>query len=132
MFRLTRDIVDGFGPSGVEGTFRRCCEETMRVLRESKDDLLTILEVLTHDPLYNWSMTPEKAFKIQGGWRFNRIKKGPKKSPKRALKGFLKWTHLKVLVLYCQIKNGPKKVLTRKMSIESRPCSMAMSCLSAL
>ncbi len=22
-FRLTRDIVDGFGPSGVEGTFRR-------------------------------------------------------------------------------------------------------------
>ena len=66
MFRLTRDIVDGFGPSGVEGTFRRCCEETMRVLRESKDDILTILEVLTHDPLYNWSMTPEKAFKIQG------------------------------------------------------------------
>ena len=65
MLRLTRDIVDGFGPSGVEGTFRRCCEETMRVLRESKDDILTILEVLTHDPLYNWSMTPEKAFKIQ-------------------------------------------------------------------
>ena len=36
------------------------------MLRESKDDILTILEVLTHDPLYNWSMTPEKAFKIQG------------------------------------------------------------------
>ena len=66
--RLTRDIVDGFGPSGVEGTFRRCCEETMRVLRASRDDILTILEVLTHDPLYNWSMTPEKAFKIQGRW----------------------------------------------------------------
>ena len=68
LLRLTRDIVDGFGPSGVEGTFRRCCEETMRVLRASRDDILTILEVLTHDPLYNWSMTPEKAFKIQGGW----------------------------------------------------------------
>ena len=64
--------MDGFGPSGVEGTFRRCCEETMRVLRESKDDILTILEVLTHDPLYNWSMTPEKAFKIQG-WTVKKV-----------------------------------------------------------
>jgi phosphatidylinositol kinase/protein kinase (PI-3 family) len=39
----------------------------MGVLRQSKDDVLTILEVLTHDPLYNWSMTPEKAYRIQYG-----------------------------------------------------------------
>ena len=26
-FRLTRDVVDGFGISGVDGVFRSCCEE---------------------------------------------------------------------------------------------------------
>ena len=30
-FRLSRDIIDGFGPSGVEGTFRRCAETTLKV-----------------------------------------------------------------------------------------------------
>ncbi len=66
-FRLTRDIVDGFGPSGVEGTFRSSFEAAMRVLRSNKASLMTILEVLVHDPLYNWSMTPEKARRIQRG-----------------------------------------------------------------
>ena len=28
---------------------------------------MTILEVLTHDPLYNWSMTLEKAYRLQYG-----------------------------------------------------------------
>ena len=39
----------------------------MRVLREHREDIMTILEVLVHDPLYNWSMTPEKAFRMQHG-----------------------------------------------------------------
>merc|ERR1719369_2310127 len=60
-FRLTRDIVDGFGPAGVEGVFRRCCERSMGVLRDNKSAILTVLEVLVHDPLYNWSVGPEKA-----------------------------------------------------------------------
>ena len=34
-FRLTRDIVNGMGQSGTEGVFRRCCEETLRVLRHN-------------------------------------------------------------------------------------------------
>lgn len=66
-FRLTRDIIDGFGPSGVEGTFRKSAEATMRVLRSNKDAILTILEVLMFDPLYNWSLTPVQAYKIQHG-----------------------------------------------------------------
>jgi len=57
-FRLTRDIVDGFGLSGVEGVMRRCCEETMRVLRANKEALLTLIEVFIHDPLYKWGLTP--------------------------------------------------------------------------
>lgn len=35
-FRLTRDLVDGMGITGVEGVYRRCCEETMRVLRSNQ------------------------------------------------------------------------------------------------
>ena len=44
-FRLTRDIIDGMGVSGVEGIFRRCCEATLSVMRTNKDALLTIIEV---------------------------------------------------------------------------------------
>ncbi|KAG6545648.1 hypothetical protein Mapa_012833 [Marchantia paleacea] len=44
-FRLTRDIVDGMGVTGVEGVFRRVCEATLSVLRENKEALLTIVEV---------------------------------------------------------------------------------------
>ena len=60
-FRLTRDIVDGMGISGVEGTMRRCSEEVMEVLRASKEQLLTIVEVFIHDPLYKWALSPVKA-----------------------------------------------------------------------
>ena len=57
-FRLTRDVVDGMGISGSEGVFRRCCEETMRILRARHSALLTILEVFIHDPLYRWALDP--------------------------------------------------------------------------
>ena len=55
-FRLTRDIVDAMGITGVEGVFRRCCEETMNVLRENHASLITIVEVFIHDPLYRWAL----------------------------------------------------------------------------
>ena len=42
-FRLSRDVVDGFGPTGVEGVFRKNCERTMKVLREHKAALVTVL-----------------------------------------------------------------------------------------
>ncbi|XP_047515657.1 serine-protein kinase ATM [Pieris napi] len=53
-FRLTQDIIAGFGCSGVEGIFRRCCEKTLQLLRDNQETLLTILEVLLCDPLYLW------------------------------------------------------------------------------
>lgn len=40
--------------AGVDGVFRRCCEETLRVLRERSSVIMTILEVFKHDPLQNW------------------------------------------------------------------------------
>ena len=60
-FRLTRDMVDGMGITGVDGVMRQCCEHTMNVLREHKDELLTIVEVLLYDPLYSWTLTKQKA-----------------------------------------------------------------------
>ncbi|XP_059502620.1 serine-protein kinase ATM isoform X2 [Stegostoma tigrinum] len=64
-FRLTRDIVDGMGITGVEGVFRRCCEKTMEVMRSSQEALLTIVEVLLYDPLFDWTMNPLKALYLQ-------------------------------------------------------------------
>ncbi|EST09037.1 PIK-related kinase, FATC [Kalmanozyma brasiliensis GHG001] len=64
-FRLTRDIVDGMGIHGVEGTFRRCCEETLRVLRAHQDVIKTVLEVFRHDPLFAWTSNPIKVLRAQ-------------------------------------------------------------------
>ncbi|KAF7136371.1 hypothetical protein RHSIM_Rhsim08G0157900 [Rhododendron simsii] len=64
-FRLTRDRIDGRGVNGVEGVFRRCCEDTLCVMRTNKEALLTIVEVFIHDPLYKWALSPLKALQRQ-------------------------------------------------------------------
>ncbi|EXB28723.1 Serine/threonine-protein kinase ATM [Morus notabilis] len=64
-FRRTRDIIDGMGVTGVEGVFRRCCEETLSVMRTNEEALLTIVEVFIHDPLYKWALSPLKALQRQ-------------------------------------------------------------------
>ncbi|GAA5832573.1 hypothetical protein JCM11251_001373 [Rhodosporidiobolus azoricus] len=65
-FRLTQNFVDGFGMSGVDGVFRRCSEETLRVLRERSSILMTVLEVCKYDPLQNWAVSADMAKRIQG------------------------------------------------------------------
>eukprot|EP01063_Lacrimia_lanifica_P003407 TRINITY_DN11822_c0_g2_i1.p1 TRINITY_DN11822_c0_g2~~TRINITY_DN11822_c0_g2_i1.p1 ORF type:complete len:1549 (+),score=539.65 TRINITY_DN11822_c0_g2_i1:223-4647(+) len=57
-FRLTRDVVDGMGVTGVEGVFRRTAERTLGILRHNKELLETVVEVFIHDPLYNYSLDP--------------------------------------------------------------------------
>lgn len=64
-FRLTRDIVDGMGVTKTEGIFRRCCEFTMDALREDKDSIMTLLNVLRYDPLYSWTVSPLRAKRMQ-------------------------------------------------------------------
>jgi len=64
-FRLTRDIVDGMGITKTEGVFRRCCEFTMDALREDKDTIMTLLNVLRYDPLYSWTLSPLRAKRVQ-------------------------------------------------------------------
>jgi ataxia telangiectasia mutated family protein len=57
-FRLTRDIVDGMGVTGTEGTFRRCCERVLTVLKKHATTISTILEVIIHDPMFRWLLSP--------------------------------------------------------------------------
>ncbi len=64
-FRLTRDIVDGMGPSGTDGVFFKAAEATLGVLRNNADTLLTILSAVVSDPLYKWSISPQKARQLQ-------------------------------------------------------------------
>jgi serine-protein kinase ATM len=59
------DMVDAMGITGFEGVFRRCCEETIRVLRAEQEAILTILEVFLHDPLYRWTLSSLAALKRQ-------------------------------------------------------------------
>ena len=64
-FRLTRNIVDGFGPLGTEGTFTKTAEQTLDILKENSDALLTILSALVADPLYRWTISRVQALKFQ-------------------------------------------------------------------
>ncbi|KAJ4469561.1 hypothetical protein J3R30DRAFT_3551103 [Lentinula aciculospora] len=59
-FRMTPDMVDGMGISGTNGVFQRCAEETLRVLRDGSDVIMTVLQVFRYDPLYNWTMSDYK------------------------------------------------------------------------
>ncbi|KAJ8029668.1 Serine/threonine-protein kinase ATR [Holothuria leucospilota] len=54
-FRLTHNMLDGMGPLGFEGVFRRACEVTMTVMRDQKDPLMSVLKTLIYDPLVEWS-----------------------------------------------------------------------------
>jgi len=53
-FRLTPELVDAFGLTGVEGSFRRTMEVSMTVLRENRDTLLSVLEPFLRDPTVAW------------------------------------------------------------------------------
>mmetsp|Transcript_7538 Transcript_7538/g.18536 ORF Transcript_7538/g.18536 Transcript_7538/m.18536 type:complete len:1263 (+) Transcript_7538:1-3789(+) len=66
-FRLTRDIVDGMGGcvGDVEGSFKRCMELTLQLLRDQKHVLLTVIEVFLHDPLFKWALSPLKAMMLR-------------------------------------------------------------------
>lgn len=55
-FRLTRMLIQAMEVSGIEGTFRITCENSMRVLRDNKESIMAVLEAFIHDPLINWRL----------------------------------------------------------------------------
>ncbi|KAH3667824.1 hypothetical protein WICMUC_005224 [Wickerhamomyces mucosus] len=59
-FRLTANMIDAFGITGVEGTFRKSCEVTLNLLRTNEIILMNILESFLHDPIMDWSRKKSK------------------------------------------------------------------------
>lgn len=53
-FRLTPNMVDAFGLTGTEGTYRYALETCLRLLRENKDVLMSVLEPFIRDPTVCW------------------------------------------------------------------------------
>ncbi|KAK3275904.1 hypothetical protein CYMTET_15995 [Cymbomonas tetramitiformis] len=54
-FRLTQNLVDGCGITGYEGMFSKVCEITLKVLRENRESMMSVLETFVHDPLLEWT-----------------------------------------------------------------------------
>ena len=73
-FRLTRMMVRAMEVSGIEGTFRITCEQTMKVLRENKDSLLAILEAFVYDPLISFRLLTGDI--LREGKKMEKIAKG--------------------------------------------------------
>ncbi|KAI3638579.1 hypothetical protein MIR68_003077 [Amoeboaphelidium protococcarum] len=59
-FRLTRDIIDGMGLCGVNGPFMNNATKMLDILRDGREELQSMLEVLRIDPLYSWAPPVKK------------------------------------------------------------------------
>ncbi|XP_050421824.1 serine/threonine-protein kinase SMG1 [Adelges cooleyi] len=70
-FRLTQNLKEALGVTGVEGKFRLTCEQVMKVLRKNKETLLTLLEAFVYDPLIDWTPGNETGYTgaVYGGGR---------------------------------------------------------------
>jgi len=45
------------GPLGYEGIYRKTCEVTLKILRDYREPLTTILKTFIYDPLVEWKTT---------------------------------------------------------------------------
>ena len=59
-FRLTQNVIDAFGVSGVEGVYRHSFENTLSILRKHRGNILSIMDTFVHDPLVDWAKSEEK------------------------------------------------------------------------
>ncbi|XP_033169456.1 serine/threonine-protein kinase ATR [Drosophila mauritiana] len=48
-FRLTHNMIVAMGPLGVEGSYRKCCEITLRLLKQESKTLMSILRPFVYD-----------------------------------------------------------------------------------
>lgn len=58
-------MIDGLGVTDTQGVFQRCAEETLRVLRDGSEVILTVLEVFKYDPLHSWSVLHPRSLRNQ-------------------------------------------------------------------
>lgn len=64
-FRLTREMIDGMGMLGLNGTFKHSCQVSLQAMRDHAHIIITILNVLKVDPLYMWSLVPLRMDKMK-------------------------------------------------------------------
>ncbi|XP_071354256.1 serine/threonine-protein kinase ATR [Trachinotus anak] len=64
-FRLTQNMVHAMGPMGTEGLFRQACEVTLRLMRDQREPLMSVLKTFLHDPLVEWSKQGKGLSKAQ-------------------------------------------------------------------
>uniref|UniRef100_A0A8C2HF54 Serine/threonine-protein kinase ATR n=1 Tax=Cyprinus carpio TaxID=7962 RepID=A0A8C2HF54_CYPCA len=64
-FRLTQNMVHAMGPMGTEGLFRQACEVTLRLMRDQREPLMSVLKTFLHDPLVEWSKPVKGSSKTQ-------------------------------------------------------------------
>ncbi|XP_069753467.1 serine/threonine-protein kinase ATR isoform X3 [Narcine bancroftii] len=64
-FRLTHNMVHAMGPMGTEGLFRRACEVTLRLMRDQREPLMSVLKTFLHDPLVEWSKPTKGSARVQ-------------------------------------------------------------------
>ncbi|XP_070506242.1 serine/threonine-protein kinase Smg1 [Chironomus tepperi] len=55
-FRMTQNIEEALGLTGIEGSFRLCCEHVLKSLKRGRETLLTLLEAFVYDPLIDWAI----------------------------------------------------------------------------
>jgi serine/threonine-protein kinase ATR len=120
-FRLTQNIVDGFGITGLEGVFRRCCETTLRILRENKNSLLSVLESFIHDPLLELHLVrPGPTRKSVGSARGDDKAKREEEARKEEARGALQIMSNKLKGLQATTKGEPKETVTAvEMTVEN-------------
>lgn len=63
-FRLTQNIVDGFGRLGVEGTYKHTMKYTLGLLRDNRDVVQANLLSFVFDPLFEWAKKKTEPTKI--------------------------------------------------------------------
>ncbi|XP_053678248.1 serine/threonine-protein kinase Smg1 [Anopheles nili] len=58
-FRMTPNLEEALGVTGIEGTFRLACEHVLKSLKKGRETLLTLLEAFVYDPLVDWAIGEE-------------------------------------------------------------------------
>ena len=72
-------MIDAFGPSGADGLYSGALQAAMRVLRDNRDLLLSVLEPFLKDPVIDWK-------KARGQQTPNRIEDVKAREAKRSIR----------------------------------------------
>ncbi|XP_063067093.1 serine/threonine-protein kinase ATR [Engraulis encrasicolus] len=124
-FRLTQNMVHAMGPMGVEGLFRQACEVTLRLVRDQRESLMSVLKTFLHDPLVEWSKPAKGLAKIQvneSGEILNEKAKTHVLDIEQRLQGVIK-NRNKVMGLPLSIE-GHVHYLIQEATDENRLCQM--------